>query len=83
MPIEDLNGRVAELAAEIARETGVSPEDAVVQSLEERLARLRRGRRVSRDRRVMEEIANHCASLPDLDTRPADEILGYDDKGLL
>ncbi|MEW6365439.1 MAG: type II toxin-antitoxin system VapB family antitoxin [Acidobacteriota bacterium] len=83
MPIEELNGRAAELAAEIARETGVSPEEAVIQSLEERLTRLRMGRRVNRDRRVMEEIANHCASLPDQDTRPADRILGYDDRGLL
>jgi hypothetical protein len=26
-------------------------------------------------------IGRHCASLPDLDTRPADDILGYDDRG--
>jgi len=30
----------------------------------------------------LEEIAEHCASLPVLDSRPADEILGYDDHGL-
>jgi antitoxin VapB len=27
-------------------------------------------------------IASHCAALPDLDRRSADEILGYDDRGL-
>lgn len=27
-------------------------------------------------------IANQIASFPDLDTRPADEIIGYDDNGL-
>jgi antitoxin VapB len=30
----------------------------------------------------LEEIAEHCASLPVLDSRPADEILGYDEHGL-
>jgi hypothetical protein len=28
------------------------------------------------------EICRHCASLPLLDTRSADEILEYDDRGL-
>ena len=27
-------------------------------------------------------IARHCASLPDIDTRSPDEILGYDEHGL-
>jgi hypothetical protein len=26
-------------------------------------------------------ISQRCSSLPDLDNRPADEILGYDDTG--
>ena len=30
----------------------------------------------------LEEIAEHCAGLPALDSRQADEILGYDDTGL-
>jgi len=30
----------------------------------------------------LEEIAEHCASLPVLDDRSADEILGYDASGL-
>ena len=28
------------------------------------------------------EIGRHCAALPDLDTRTADEILGYDEHGV-
>jgi antitoxin VapB len=28
------------------------------------------------------EIARHCASLPLLDTRTPDEIMGYDENGL-
>ena len=30
----------------------------------------------------LDEIARHCASLPVLDPRAADEILGYDEHGL-
>ena len=30
----------------------------------------------------LNEIALHCASLPDYDSRSADQILGYDDNGL-
>jgi virulence-associated protein VagC len=30
----------------------------------------------------LDEIARHCASLPVLDSRPTDEILGYDEHGL-
>jgi antitoxin VapB len=30
----------------------------------------------------LEEIAAHCASLPVLDDRRAEKILGYDDAGL-
>lgn len=30
----------------------------------------------------MDAIARHCGSLPDLDHRSADEILGYDEHGL-
>jgi hypothetical protein len=30
----------------------------------------------------LEDIAEHCASLPALDGRPADEILGFDEHGI-
>jgi antitoxin VapB len=30
----------------------------------------------------LEQIAEHCASLPVLDSRRAEEILGYDEVGL-
>ena len=30
----------------------------------------------------LEAIAEHCANLPVLDDRSADEILGYDERGL-
>jgi len=39
----------------------------------------RPGRRLADE---LDEIANRCAALPVLDARPADEILGYDERGL-
>lgn len=72
------------LAREVARLTGESLTEAVRQSLVERLERerLRRGkpRKGIADR--LNEIALHCAALPDFDTRSADEIIGYDENGM-
>lgn len=63
------------LASEIAKETGETPAQAVVRSLEERLARLRRGKDAAKTLQAIMEISKRCAALPDLDTRSADEIL--------
>ena len=70
------------LAREVAARTGETLTTAIVVALRERLARLR-GR--SRRRRLGDElraIAERCAQLPTLDDRSADEILGYDDRGV-
>lgn len=74
--------RIEQLAADLAAATGESTVEAVTRALEERLARVRR--RVRRETLVAEllEIAEHCASLPVLDDRSEDEILGYDERGL-
>ena len=69
------------LAREVARATGESLTTAVVQSLRERLARLRRprGRALSAE---LLKIARRCASAPVRDSRGAEEIIGYDEKGV-
>jgi antitoxin VapB len=72
------------LAREVARLTGESLTEAVRKSLAERLERerLRRGRPAKGLAEKLNEIARHCAALPDLDTRSPDEIIGYDEHGL-
>jgi antitoxin VapB len=69
------------LARAVARETGETLTGAVIQSLRERLARVRkpRGRALSG---TILEIGRRCAALPIRDRRQADEILGYDERGL-
>ena len=70
------------LAREVAARTGETLTMAIVVALRERLARLRGRTTRRRLRDELREIAHRCASLPTLDDRPADEILGYDDRGL-
>ena len=54
----------------------------MTKALRDRLARVQRERSERRLVDELEEIAKHCAGLPVLDDRPADEILGYDEQGL-
>jgi antitoxin VapB len=81
MAISIKNDRAEKLARQVAAEAGESLTEAVIHSLEERLERLK-GRRSAPDlAETLIEIGRRCSALPDLDTRSADEILGYDEKG--
>lgn len=82
MALNIRNPETERLAGEVARRTGETKTEAVTKALRERLARLRRGHSKGRLADELEAIAEHCASLPVLDTRTADEILEYDDRGL-
>lgn len=82
MAISVRNPRAEKLARQVAAETGESLTEAIIHALEERLERLK-GRRTTLD--VAEEImriSHRCRALPDKDERSADEILGYDERGL-
>lgn len=83
MPLSIKDPEADRLARELARRTGETITQAVITSLRERLAKERAR---SRDiEAVLEEaraIADHFASLPVLDDRPEDQILGYDEHGL-
>lgn len=70
------------LARQVAESTGESLTQAIQTSLEERLARLRQQRRSRVLTESLDEILHRVDSIPVLDTRPADEILGYDQDGL-
>ena len=70
------------LARELAARTGETLTTAVVVALRERLARLRGRSKRRRLRDELREIAQRCAQLPSLDERSADEILGYDERGV-
>ncbi|MGA2077983.1 MAG: type II toxin-antitoxin system VapB family antitoxin [Terriglobia bacterium] len=82
MPLSIKNPVTERLARQVAKETGESITVAIQHSLKERLERLpnrRRGRIVSEK---LEDILRRVDALPTLDTRPVDEILGYDEQGI-
>jgi antitoxin VapB len=84
MPILNIKDpEVHALAAELARRHGKSMTQVVKEALSEQLAREKSmnvdsGRLVER---VM-EIGRRISSRPVIDSRPAEEILGYDERGL-
>ena len=82
MALNVRNPEAERIAAKLAELTGETKTEAVIRSLRERLARVRRERRGRSLADELDEIAQHCARLPVRDRRPPDEILGYDDQGL-
>lgn len=82
-PLNIKDAEVYEMARTLSERTGESLTEVVRKSLRERLSRQAP---TPQERELMmekiQEIADHCASLPDLDTRTPDEIIGYDENGI-
>lgn len=82
MPFSIKNPEADRLARELARRTGESLTDAVLNALRERLERQKARQRPMTVREELRAIRERCARLPVLDPRTPDEILGYDKNGL-
>ncbi len=82
MALNIRNPETEELAETLAKLTGETKTQAVTKALRDRLERVRRRLSGHRLADELDEIALHSASLPILDARDADEILGYDESGL-
>lgn len=82
MALNIRNPETEKLAAAVAKLTGETKTEAVTKALRDRLARLRRERSRTRLADELDAIGQHCASLPVLDSRSADEIIGYDERGV-
>jgi antitoxin VapB len=75
------NKKAEALARKLAGATGESLTDAILHALEDRIARLQvRGTEADLADQML-DIGRRCAAMPDLDTRAADEILGYRQDG--
>jgi antitoxin VapB len=70
------------LARNLAKLTGESLTDAVLNALRERLARERRKDDAARILEELRAIRRRMARYPILDQRTPDEILGYDEHGI-
>lgn len=82
MALNIRNREAERLAAQLAKLTGESKTQAVIDALRARLKSLDNQRRHRRLADELDEIALHCAALPMRDSRSADDILGYDDSGV-
>ena len=74
---------VDELARELSTYTGETAVQAAIVALRERLAREQTKRNRARSlKENLLRIGRECAALPVLDSRPSDQILGYNDQGV-
>jgi antitoxin VapB len=81
MALSIKNDEADRLARALAAETGESLTDAVLAALRERLERERHRRGPDLVTRVG-RLADELAQLPTLDDRTAEEIVGFDERGL-
>jgi antitoxin VapB len=70
------------LAREVSKLTGESLTQAVRTALSERLERERRRRGRKTLAEELDRLGKECSALPELDPRPADDIVGYDANGM-
>jgi antitoxin VapB len=82
MALSIKNTRAERLAKELARESGTTVTSSVIDALEQALLRVRGRKTAPSVRDAILEVSERCAALPDLDTRPPEEILGYDQRGV-
>ncbi len=82
MPLSIKNDATERLARQVASATGESLTEAIHKALQERWLQLRAKRRSSILADQLEDLLRRVDAMPTLDSRPEDEILGYDEHGL-
>ena len=82
MPLNIKDSETHGLAKQLAGITGETLTQAVRQAVHERLARAQAMRDETSLADELDRIALHCASLPKSDGRSADDIIGYDERGI-
>jgi len=82
MPLNIKDPNTEKVVRELAAITGEAVTTAVRRAAEERLQRIRRDKSGRRLADELLAIGARCRALPDLDTRSAEDILGYDEHGL-
>jgi antitoxin VapB len=82
MPLSIKNQATERLARQVANETGESLTEAIQKALQERWDRLKTKRRTQILTSQLEDLLRRVDAMPILDSRSADEILGYDEHGM-
>lgn len=81
MALSIRNPLAERLARELAGKSGENITQAIIHSLEDRLARLKGRRTLADQADDLLSISRRCAALPDHTQQTPDEILGYDADG--
>lgn len=81
MALSIKNEKAEMLAREVAAQTGETLTQAIIESLEMRLERLKGRRTAPNLEEEILAISDRCSRLEDRDTRSSDEILGYTTAG--
>lgn len=81
MTLEIKDPEVHKLARELARTTGETISQAVINALRERLTREKARQNQATLAEILIRIGQDCAALPLLNPRPTDDIIGYDEQG--
>jgi antitoxin VapB len=76
------NPETERLVTALARMTGGSKADAVPKAVRDRLEAVRRDRQRESLWDPLAALVARCRTLPVLDARPADDIIGYDAMGM-
>lgn len=82
MPLNIKDIETCALAKRLTNLTGESLTQAIKQAVQERLVRVEKCRASIRLADELDHIALHCAGLPRRDKRSAEQIIGYDERGL-
>ncbi len=82
MPLNINDADTHVLAKRLASLTGESLTQAVRRAVQERLARVEESQCAMRLADELDRIALHCAGLPRRDGRSAEQIVGYDQRGI-
>jgi antitoxin VapB len=82
MPLSIKNKATERLVRQVASATGESITEAIHNALEERWRQLKAKRRGRILDSQLEDVLRRVDALPTLDSRPENEILGYDEHGM-
>lgn len=83
MALSIKNEQAEKLARDLAERTGENITQVIIHALEDRLQRISGCRKSTDITQEIIAISNHCRTLPDVDHRSPDDIIGYDENGAL
>lgn len=82
MALSIRNPRAEKLAREISAMSGKNLTQVIINALEEQIKRFNAKRTSPDTFKEIIEISARCSSIPDIDKRSPDEILGYNETGV-